>query len=66
MQEQEDFRLTTKFSNYQFHTPLHPFCFDPKCTCHEDMTLIAFVAENVRNGLLTPSEATRTIKGEMI
>jgi hypothetical protein len=50
-----------------YHTPTSPFCFvDPKCPCHEDPTLLAEVATQVENGLLTPIEATRLVKGEML
>lgn len=49
------------------HTLTDPFCFvDPSCPCHEDPVLIAEVAVQVENGLLTPIEATRLIKGEML
>lgn len=49
------------------HTPPSPFCFDdPRCPCHEDPTLIQTVSEQVQQGLLTPAEATRTVKGEML
>ncbi len=50
-----------------YHTPTSPFCFvDPHCPCHEDANLLAEVATQVENGLLTPSEATRLVKGEML
>jgi len=49
------------------HTERNPFCFDDStCPCHEDPTLIALVAQHVANGVLTPTEATRTVKGEML
>lgn len=48
------------------HTPTDPFCQDPSCPCHEDPLLIAEVAAQVENGLLTPTEATRLVKGEML
>ena len=49
------------------HTDTSPFCFDdPTCPCHEDPELIATVAQHVADGLLTPQEATRTVKGEML
>lgn len=49
------------------HTDKEPFCFtDPKCPCHEDEILIAQVAQDVVDGLLTPQEATRTVKGDML
>lgn len=49
------------------HTQESPFCFaDPKCPCHEDPELIGAVGNDVTNGLLTPDEATRLVKGETI
>lgn len=49
------------------HTPASPFCFDDtNCPCHEDPTLIHAVYEQIQQGLLTPDEATRTVKGEML
>lgn len=49
-----------------FHTDTHPFCLDPTCACHEDTVLIAPIAQQDAEGLLTPDEAIRTIKGEML
>jgi len=49
------------------HTAEEPFCFvDPTCPCHEDENLIAQVAQDVLDGLLTPTEATRTVKGDQL
>ncbi|MBV9706061.1 MAG: hypothetical protein JO125_01480 [Chloroflexi bacterium] len=48
------------------HTDQRPFCaFDPfeDCPCHEDPILIDHVADQVTDGLLTPSEATRVVSG---
>ncbi len=47
-----------------FHTDNHPFCPDWSCTCHEeDQEAIARVAQWVKDGLLTPDEATQSILG---
>jgi len=47
------------------HTQERPFCLlNPSCPCHEDPENIAKVNGHVQNGLLTPQEATRTVKGE--
>src|SRR5260370_17114191 len=47
-----------------FHTDDHPFCPDWSCTCHEeDQEAIARVAQWVKDGLLTPDEATQYILG---
>lgn len=51
------------------HTYLFPFCnitLHPDCPFREDETLIHMVNEQVQEGLLTPEEATRTIRGEML
>ena len=45
------------------HTKHYPFCSDPTCLCHEDDTLIDAVAQQVKDGLLTPDEATRFVQG---
>jgi len=51
----------------QFHTDDDPFCFvDPSCPRHEDAAAINRVRQQVTNGLLTPTEATRTVKGEQL
>ncbi len=42
----------------------HPFCSDPTCPCHEDQELLSDVAHAVEQGLLTPTEATRFVKGK--
>ncbi|MBV9691365.1 MAG: hypothetical protein JO202_16820 [Ktedonobacteraceae bacterium] len=47
------------------HSGAYPFCTDPSCLCHEDQSLIAPVSSEVADGLLTPSEALRIVKGEM-
>ena len=44
------------------HTTEHPFCGDPTCGCHEDPELIAEVYEAVKQGLITPEEATLIIQ----
>ena len=49
------------------HSQAYPFCStDPTCPCHEDPELIAEVAKQVDDGLLTKEEATRVVKGEQI
>lgn len=49
------------------HTQEHPFCaVDPACPCHEDQELISEVNKAVINGLFTPDEATRFVRGEML
>jgi len=52
--------------DFPLHTPELPFCYDSRCDCHEDPTLIAEVAEAVSNGLLTPDEATDFVAGRMV
>ncbi len=48
------------------HTEEHLFCYDPTCGCHEDPDLIAEVAQDVTDGLLTPQEATDLVSGKLI
>lgn len=49
------------------HTQERPFCLlNPSCPCHEDPENISKVNGHVQDGLLTPQEATRTVKGEML
>lgn len=48
------------------HTLESPFCWDASCPCHEDPELIAEVATQVEDGLLTPAEATRLVAGEQL
>jgi hypothetical protein len=45
------------------HTPDHPFCYDPKCTCRENKEAIERVQQWVQEGLMTPQEATQYILG---
>ncbi len=40
------------------------FCSDPTCPCHEDADLIAELAQDLENGLLTPEEATIIFTGK--
>ena len=48
------------------HTDDSPFCADCTCPDKEDPELLAAVSQLVEDGLLTPDEATRYVKGEML
>lgn len=50
------------------HYPPYYFCAtdDPTCPCREDQSLIAFVASEVEQGFLSPSEAARIVQGRQI
>ena len=48
------------------HTDDHPFCRDPPCPCAEDPELLAELAHQIEEGLLTPAEATNIVKGKML
>jgi hypothetical protein len=50
----------------ELHTPEKPFCYSPRCSCHEDDVLIFQVSLYVRDGLMTPDEATDFVKGKGI
>jgi len=45
------------------HSDDGSFCLDPTCPCHEDIDLLAELAIDVANGLLTPEEATHIASG---
>ena len=48
------------------HTDEHPFCYDSTCGCHESPDVIAEVAQDVADGLLTPQEASDFVTGKLI
>jgi hypothetical protein len=48
------------------HTDDAPFCADPTCPDKEDPDLLAAVAQQVEDGLLTPDEATRFVQGRQL
>ena len=50
-------------SDTTVHTVDHPFCYDPDCSCHENMEAIALVNSWVQQGLLSREEATNFIAG---
>lgn len=53
--------------DYVLHTDEHPFCpVDPSCGCHEDVNLIAPIAQAVQDGLCTPEEATNIVMGKTL
>lgn len=48
------------------HTHTNPFCSDPTCPDKDDPELLAEVAQQVEDGLLTPDEATRVVQGRQL
>lgn len=42
------------------------FCYNPSCPCHESRLLIEQVARFVREGLMTPQEATNYVSGRTL
>jgi hypothetical protein len=67
MLEPDNFSYVIPVEYDPLHTSDTPFCFaDPTCPCHEDSDAILRVSDAVTEGLLTPDEATRTVKGEMV
>ena len=48
------------------HTAEHPFCEDPTCPDKRDPELLAEVAQQVTDGLLTPDEATAIVLGKTL
>ncbi len=51
---------------YREHTPEKPFCWNDSCSCHENREYIAQVAQWVRDGLMTPGQATDFVNGRGI
>ncbi len=67
MSESTDYNpIIIEMENAPLHTEEHLFCYDSTCGCHEDPVLIAEVAQNVADGLLTPQEATDLVSGKLI
>jgi hypothetical protein len=50
----------------RLHTENKRFCGDPTCECSEEPALINSVNQEFLDGLLTETEATRTIQGRQI
>ncbi len=48
------------------HTREHPFCGDPTCLCFEDEQNKEQLAQAMKDGLITPDDANRIMKGETI
>ncbi len=46
--------------------PEHPFCGDPTCICYEDKDAITELDQAIRDGLITPDDATRIIKRKTV
>ena len=44
--------------DYLEHTDENPFCWNGSCPCRENQENIGIVAQQVQDGLFTPSEAT--------
>jgi len=45
------------------HTPDHPFCYDPDCSCRNNQEAIQRVQQWVLDGLMTEREASEYISG---
>ena len=50
----------------RLHTLANPFCYNPKCPCHTDSTLLRQVERFIIQGLMTDKEATLFIAGKML
>ena len=48
------------------HTPDHPFCYDPKCTCRANREALKAVRQWVNDGLMTEAEASDYISGRTL
>jgi hypothetical protein len=51
---------------HPIHTSEHPLCGDPACPCSEDADTLIELEQAVRNGLITPDEATAFIQGRTV
>lgn len=62
---QENFKIVVPVEEV-LHTSEKPFCNQtlyPDCPCREDQTNIQEINTYLQEGLLTPDEATRIVKG---
>ncbi len=66
MQKQHQQPFLVLMEDPILHTTERPFCGDPSCPCSEDPALIAEVNEAVKQGLITPEEATLIIQGKTL
>jgi len=48
------------------HTKEHPFCGDPTCLCYGDKDNIAAINDAINDGIITPDDATRIMKGKTV
>jgi len=49
-----------------FHTEEHPFCGDPTCPCSVDTDALTELDQAIRDGLITPDDATRILRGKTV
>jgi hypothetical protein len=62
----DNFILVIPSEDDVLHTDEHPFCSNDTCPCREDQGALSAVNAAVRNGLLTPDEATAFIQGRTV
>jgi len=48
------------------HTEEHPLCGDPTCPCYEDEQNKELLAQAIKDGLITPDDANRIMKGKTV
>jgi len=48
------------------HTAEHPFCGDPTCPCSDDTDTLTELDQAIREGLITPDDATSIIAGKTV
>jgi len=66
MQGQSQDPITIPMEDDLVHTDTNPLCSDSTCPDKNDPKLLAEVARQVEDGLLTPDEATRTVLGRQL
>jgi hypothetical protein len=48
------------------HTQESPFCGDPTCPCYEDQQNRELLTQAIKDGLITPDDATQIMKGKTV
>jgi hypothetical protein len=62
----DNFAYVVSIAGESEHTYLYPVCPDITCDYHEDGIAIAAVYQAVKDGLMTPNEATDFVLGELL
>lgn len=52
--------------DHLLHTAEYPFCGDPTCPCSEDTNALTELDQAIRDGLISPEDATHIIAGKTV